>query len=381
MLRVTFVRLFFALPLLFGTPVKLLAGSDWIRPGTFIEWPRSLKDLDAEPGRALDLPELLLPGQILQTDFHTEQEWDRPGGDFAFVPGAPLLLPEEMRQDELHSDEAAMIEAVPPLGWPPLTVTQLDQVSRSNWQMLPPGLLYHSYLAGEKEPRTAAQWLFEKNRGLIWEAAVGGRWGLFRYGTPGTDADGFQFDVEGGALVRIDPQQHSDLEAADFRAGFVGTWRKGAWRWKAGYSHISCHLGDEFVIRNPTFPRVNYVRDSLLAAVMYDFTSQLQGYWEVAYAVGAEGGAEPVELQFGVQYSPAVETGFRGAPFAAVNGHLRQELRFGGSLNVEAGWAWRGGPSNNLFRAGFQHYSGNSMQWSFIHRYESLTGMGIWFDF
>lgn len=375
MFRMASVRLFLALLVFAGTPRGLFAESDWIQPGTFLKWPDSLKELDTdteEPPFTRNI--------FLQAGFEAESASIGEAGIPSTGREPGFLLRDENVLHETVSDEVMVFEAPPPTQLP-LTAAQLDQVSTYTWQMLPPGLLYHSYLAGEKEPRTAAQWLVEKNRGLIWEAAVGGRWGLFRHGTQGANADGFQFDVEGGALVRIDPEEESDLEAADFRAGFVGTWRRGRWRWKTGYSHISCHLGDEFVLKNPNFTRINYVRDSVLAAVMYDFTPELQGYWETAYAVGAEGGAKPVELQFGMQYSPAVGTGFRGAPFAAINGHLRQELRFGGSVNVEAGWAWRGGTSNNLFRAGFQHYNGNSMQWSFVHRYESLTGMGIWFDF
>lgn len=324
----------------------LRAESDWIAPGAFIDWPESLKEIEK--------PQNFPPESsgVLQAQF------------------LPEPIPEPIQIEAVHVPE--------PL---PITAHQLDQVGTYTWQLLPEGLLYHNYLAGEKEPRTAATWLYERNRGLIWEAAVGSRWGLLRHGTQGTDAEGFQFDVEGGALVRIDPEAESDLEAADFRAGFVLTWREGPWRWKTGYYHISCHVGDEFQIRNPTYQRVNYVRDSILFGTTYDFTPEFQGYGEIAFALGTGGGAEPVELQFGLQYSPACGTGWRGAPFAAINGHLRQELRFGGSVNVEAGWAWRGGRSNSLFRAGFQHYNGNSMQWSFVDRYESLTGGGIWFDF
>lgn len=348
MLRMTTVRLFLALPVLIGLSTALRADSDWIRPGSFIEWPESLKE---SPPSATDE-----------------------------VAERPVIQTEFTQHEQVVADTLKFEEAEPPLMLQ-LTSTQLDQVSNYTWQVLPQGLLYHSYLAGEKESRTAATWLWEKKRGLIWEAAVGGRWGLLRHGTQGPNADGFQFDVEGGALVRIDPEEESDLEAADFRAGFLGTWRRGPWRWKAGYSHLSSHVGDEYLLKNPTYVRQNYVRDSLLVGVTYDITPELQGYGEIAYAANANGGAQPIELQFGTQYSPALETGFRGAPFAAINGHLRQELNFGGSVNVEAGWAWRGGASNHLFRAGFQHYNGNSMQWSFVHRYESLTGMGIWFDY
>ncbi|WP_437225485.1 DUF1207 domain-containing protein [Planctomicrobium sp. SH661] len=352
MTRFALLKLICALAFLSGGLAAAHAESDWITQDSFIEWPESFKD---DPV----LPEVVDPTSIIQTEF------------------LEVPIPED--NPAAMQAEPVFVEQVPQFAVP-MTSAQLDQVSSYTWQVLPPGLLYHNYLAGEKEPRTAATWLWDKKRGLIWEAAVGSKWGLLRHGTQGTDAKGFQFDVEGAALVRIDPEEESDLEAADFRAGFAGTWRKGKYRWKFGYSHISSHVGDEYILKNPLYDRVNYVRDSLLAGMTYDFTPKFQGYGEIAYAVGCEGG-EPVELQFGLQYSPAFGTGFRGAPFAAINGHLRQEYNFGGSVNVEAGWAWRGGASNSLFRFGFQHYNGQSMQWSFVNRYENMTGLGIWFDY
>ncbi len=254
-------------------------------------------------------------------------------------------------------------------------------VTSNGWQLLPDGLLYHSYLAGEKEPRFASQWMSERDRGMIWEAVVGGRWGLFRKGGEGPDAEGFQFDVIGAAFVRIDPEEESDLEAADFNAGFLGTWHYGRWRYKLGYSHYSCHLGDEYIIKNPGITRYNYVRDSILVGTMFDITPKLQVYGEMYVALGTSGGAEPFEFQFGTQYSPAQSTGLRGAPFWAVNGHVFQENNFNGSVNAQAGWAWKSDKSGRLFRFGVQHYNGTSMQWSLVGRYENMTGMGIWFDY
>lgn len=250
------------------------------------------------------------------------------------------------------------------------------------WQVLPQGIMFQSYLAGEKEPRMAAQWMWDRNRGLVFETALGGRWGLVRNGTyGGIDPEGFQFDIEGAAFARVDPEEQSDLEAADFRAGFVGTWHEGPWRFKTGYYHISSHIGDEYLLRNNGFQRINYVRDSLLAAAMYNVNPDLQVYAEVAVALNHNGGAEPFELQFGAQYSPVIRTGIRGAPFAAINGHLRQEFNFGGSVNVQAGWQWRSREGTQMFRMGFQHYNGPSIQWELFDVYESMTGMGIWFDF
>ena len=115
-----------------------------------------------------------------------------------------------------------------------------------DWQVLPAGLMYKSYLAGEKEPRFSASWLNEKQRGLVWETQLGGRVGLIRYGTDDAiNPEGWQFDVEGGAQTRVDPNQNSDLESADFRFGFLSTWRSGnVIRWAIVACVTGCWNGD-----------------------------------------------------------------------------------------------------------------------------------------
>jgi len=268
------------------------------------------------------------------------------------------------------------------------TPTRLDTAfpdeppAQDGWQVLPEGLMYRSYLAGEKEPRFQFVPLVEKNRGLIWEAALGGRAGILRYGnTDEVHPQGWQFDIEGAVLARVDPEEESDLEAADFRAGFLSTWRSGPDAFKAGYYHLSSHVGDEFLIKNPGFNRLNYVRDSLIAGWTHDWTPDFQIYGEVAYAFNAEDGALPWEFQYGVQYSPIAPTGWNGAPFGGLNIHTREDFDWETGVNLVAGWQWRGATSNHIFRVGLQFYNGPSIQYSFVNRKETLIGGGLWFDY
>lgn len=251
-----------------------------------------------------------------------------------------------------------------------------------SWQVLPTGLMYRSYIAGEKEPRFAFVPLVEKDRGMIWEAALGGRAGILRYGTDDLiRPEGWQFDLEGAVLARVDPEEEDDLEAADFRAGFLSTWRRGPDAIKMGYYHLSSHVGDEFLIKNPGFERLNYVRDSIIFGYLHDMTPDIQVYGEVAYAFNAEDGAEPLEFQYGAQYSPLTPTGARGAPFAGVNLHTREDFNWETSVNVVAGWRWRGAISNHVLRIGMQYYNGPALQYSFVNTNETLLGGGLWFDF
>lgn len=260
----------------------------------------------------------------------------------------------------------------------------LSEWSNLEFQIMPVGLMYKSYLAGEKEPRIQGVWLSEKKRGLIWETQLGGRAGLLRYGTfDAINPKGWQLDVEGGAQVRIDPNQKSDVEAVDYRFGFLSTWRYGRNGFKAGYYHLSSHLGDEFLIRNPSFlsTRLNYVRDSAIVGWIYDLTDDMQVYGEVAYAVGHQGGAKPLEFQYGYQYAPLQAFDLHGAPYFAINGHTREDLNWITGVNTTAGWLWRGEQTNHTFRVGMQYYTGPAIQYSFVGRNETLLGGGLWFDY
>ena len=250
-------------------------------------------------------------------------------------------------------------------------------------QVMPLGLLYRSYLAGAKEPRFASFWNTDSDQGDLWDAALGGRLGLLRYGTSDPfHPEGWQVDMEGGCQARLDPDSDSNcLYATDFRVGIPVTWAQGRWQFKTGYYHISSHLGDEFLLMNPTARRLNYTRDAMLLAVGFFYTERLRLYGETAYAFSATDGAEPLEFQFGADWAPAGDTGVRGSPFAAVNGHLREEVDFGGNLVLQAGWAWRGFPRGSLFRLGVEYYRGKSDQYEYYDRSEERIGWGVWVDF
>ncbi len=251
-----------------------------------------------------------------------------------------------------------------------------------DWQILPSGLMYRSYLAGDKEPRFQFLPMVNTKGGSVLETAMGGRVGLLRYGTyDSMMPEGWQLDMEGGVLARLDAERQWDLQAADFRVGFLSTWRQGPDSFKAGYYHISSHIGDEFLIANPGFVRLNYVRDSLIVGWTHDLTLDLQVYGEIGYAFNYDGGALPLEFQFGAQYSPTCATGFRGAPFSAVNLHIREDYNFATSINLATGWQWRGMESDHRFRVGLQCFSGPSSQYSFGNQHETLLGGGVWFDF
>lgn len=252
------------------------------------------------------------------------------------------------------------------------------------WQVLPKGLMYKSYIAGEKEPRMQFTSLHDTRSKLrVWDAVFGGRVGLLRYGSFGSvNPQGFQLDLEGAVFARVLPEDVSTmLVGSDYRVGMVGTNKFNGTALKYGYYHISSHIGDEFLLANPTFNRVNYARDSVIAGVTQDLEYATQVYGEIAYALGAEGGAKPLEFQFGAQYLPVARSALRGAPFVAANYHIREDFNFQGGFNTVAGWGWQGIETRHRLRLGLQYYNGPSLQYQFLNRIENLYGGGIWLDY
>jgi hypothetical protein len=175
--------------------------------------------------------------------------------------------------------------------------------------------------------------------------------------------------------------RQSDVEAADYVFGVPLVWRRGDTAVRFGYDHVSSHVGDEYLIRNPNFERINYVRDAMAFAVMQSVTESIDVYGEANCAFHTSGGAERWHFQFGAEYQPFVPPGFEGAPVVAVNTLLREEFNYEGSLGVIAGWQWRGLTSNDRLRLGLTTYIGRSREFSFFDRYEKLFGVGIWYDF
>ncbi len=260
-----------------------------------------------------------------------------------------------------------------------------------SWQIMPNNLIYTSYLAGPKEPRIGTVMYFDTDPGVfqpssregtLWDTTLGGRVSILRYGSdPVVHPQGFEVQVEGAAFVRLDPEDDRDLRSGDYRFGVPLVYGVGRWQTKLAYYHNSAHLGDEAMLKYPSFPRVNYVRDCIVWGNSYYPRDWMRLYGEVGWAFFNAGGSEPWEFQFGTELIQARPTGALGTPFLAVNGMTRQELDWGGNICVQTGWAWRGRASEKLFRLGFEYLYGSDPQYEFVFYNQNRYGFGVWYDY
>lgn len=252
-----------------------------------------------------------------------------------------------------------------------------------NWQVIPSGLIYPSYLAGPKESRLGTYFNHDSNHGGYWDFTLGGRAGLIRFGSKDSILpSGFQLDVEGAVIGRMDFEHERDMVANDFRFGFPLTFGNEIWQFKLAYYHVSSHMGDEYMIVNDTWKdRLNYYRESIVFGASYRPHRDFRFYAEVGCAFFRGEETEPWEFQFGAEYSPMYPSnGICGAPFLATNVYLREENNFGGSFVLQLGWQWRGAV-NRLFRVGLEWFNGKSEQYEFYNKSENRIGLGVWYDF
>lgn len=300
-----------------------------------------------------------------------------PHTNVTAVASADSIAGSSVNQSQLLSADDDL-STQPSLLLPEMTET----IEPFRLQHMPDGLLYGSYLAGPRESRIGTAILSNSHGDDVWDTTLGGRVGLLRWGT--TDPhkpEGWQLDVEGAAFPRLNAEHNADVDATDFRVGVPLTWRQDRWQFKAAFYHLSSHVGDEFLVRNPSFQRINYSRNAFVLGTGYFPTPDLRLYGEVEYGFFNDGGSEPWAMQFGFDFAPSQPTGLRGAPFLAANAWLREEVDFGGTFTLMTGWAWRSDRNNHLCRLGLQYADGHASQLEFHDQSEQLVGLGLWYDF
>jgi hypothetical protein len=256
-----------------------------------------------------------------------------------------------------------------------------------DWELLPGDVIWHSYMAGTKESRMSGT-VFEElgDDTTLLDVTLGGRASLLRYGNRvNGQAYGWEVQIEGAGMPRLNLDENWDLEAADFRFGVPLIYGNDRVQFKLSYYHLSSHLGDEFIERTNFDPtqRVNYARDEIVIGASFFPLPAWRWYAEAGWGFYADEGADPWEFQFGLDYSQPGPTDAFGTPFFAVNGHLREEVDYGGEFVAQAGWLWRG-HTGKVIRTGVHYLNGKSNQYAFsgpLEESEQQIGGGLWYDF
>lgn len=103
-------------------------------------------------------------------------------------------------------------------------------------------------------------------------------WNLFFCG------DALEIDLEGALWAIFDPlHDSSPLINADYYGGMPITYAYGPLSFRLRLYHISSHLGDEFLLNNPNFNRMNPSAEYIDLFASYQFTPELRIYAGYGY--------------------------------------------------------------------------------------------------
>lgn len=239
---------------------------------------------------------------------------------------------------------------------------------------LPRTRLFRPLLADPREARFSASLQHHRINGQSFNAAsvsFGEEFGFARGHWHGGE---YQLGVEGGvfALFNMDTSSH-DLENADYMVGFPLTWRRNAWSYRARLYHISSHLGDEFLLRNPDVERINLSYEAVDGLVSWEHNN-LRLYGGGGWLFDTQPDLDPWTLHYGLEY--LVPRAFGGYDlYFATDIKQSQAQDWIVNQSYQLGLSFRHG--DRLIRFALEYYNGLSPNGQFFTDHLNYYGFGI----
>jgi hypothetical protein len=197
----------------------------------------------------------------------------------------------------------------------------------------PSGDIYSVYVADPHRPTNSVAESFTVGGGIpetrspLTQVATGGRFGMVRFGPAAPGGRAWQISVEAGFDALFDSQNKLDVVGWDGNYGLtVTTASSSPLAWKFGLTHVSSHIGDEYLMRTGR-ERLNYTREELNVGAAWRWSPQWRAYSEagVAYFRGDDA-LKPWRLQGGVEWDSGLgPCGRRFACYAAADLSSMQE--------------------------------------------------------
>lgn len=177
------------------------------------------------------------------------------------------------------------------------------------------------------------------------------------------------------ALFNLDAPS-LDLVNADYWLGFPMSYRRGSWSFLGRLYHQSSHLGDEFLIAQPTIARINFSYEDVELLVSYDW-QQLRIYGGGGYLIHSEPALEPWHAQIGVE---AVFPNLYGplSFVVATDVQADEETDWSYDRSFQVGFSFV--KNNHQIRLMLEHFRGASPNGQFFNESLRYSGLGIYFD-
>ncbi|WP_447978525.1 DUF1207 domain-containing protein [Candidatus Nitrospira bockiana] len=253
---------------------------------------------------------------------------------------------------------------------------------------LPQDDVFRPLLADPKQPRFQASYQRVRfrtpgesiNAGFVGFGESFGLWGRRQQ----RGCDGWQVSVFGAVFSQFNLDAPSvDLINADYQVGFPLTWRHGPFSARFRLYHQSSHVGDEFILNNPGFRRINFSFEEVDGLVSMEL-GWFRVYGGGGYLVQREPDLHRAKIQWGVEARG--QRGVRfifGNPILVAGADFKQFEQLGWNVNatVVGGFEWFGPRATHRVRVLLNYYRGFNPYGQFFTQEIETIGIGLYFKF
>lgn len=323
---------------------------------------------------------------LLESRFAGMHLWvERATTAEVLLTGEACLGASQRREVEQRLSETGLVRTV---RWNPSTDCD-QQIARTaitsaprEVRALPERELFAPLLADPRQPRFSIS--YQRYRAPARESsfdaaavALGEYFGFAEgfFGDRGSSQVGIEAAVF--ALFNIDAESN-DLVNADYWIALPFSYRRGSWSYQFSLLHQSSHLGDEFILGNPGFNRVNLSYEAARFLASHEWE-----YWRVygggLYMLHTEPEIKKRMLHGGVEYHrPSVWRQFNFV--AGLDVKSSEELDWKNSYSLMAGLELRRAGARRL-RLMLEYFDGHSPNGQFYRERLTYTGLGFYFGF
>lgn len=185
-----------------------------------------------------------------------------------------------------------------------------------------------------------------------------------------------QVGIEGCVWAVFSPHQESaPLINADYYAGIPITYAFDNWSFRLRFYHISCHIGDEFLLMHPKFDRRNPSTEFVDFYASYYLTKEIRFYGGLVWLVrqdesfncsrfqGALGMEVRLKNLFGIDWCNRL----RGSPFYAMHFRFSKDFKHHIDATYVLGYEWMNlsGCLQRCVRAFIEYHDGYSVEGQF----------------
>lgn len=265
----------------------------------------------------------------------------------------------------------------------------------SAMEAFPENDVFRPLWADPKQPQFFASWQATRIRSNNTSVNIGSVGFGDNFGLIGrrNGCNGWQVGILAGVFAQFNMDATStDLINADYVVGIPVSWRSGLISARVRLYHQSSHLGDEFLLGNPGFNRVNLSFEAVEAIVSLD----APGGWGRVYAGGSTLiHREPTTLdRNGVHWGmelrgPTVQAPIlagalprlRLTPVFGADFQTFEELHWIINSNVIGGLEWSKAGADRRFRLLLNYYHGFAPYGQFFAQKIEMVGGGLYLSF